>query len=149
MRGPCVVVPYITENGRSPVLEFLRELEQFDETAYANYLYAKDLLIEGGTDVGAPHWKWIGDGLGEVRWRSGKVRFRIYGSEETNRQIFLAHPTTKDYRTVDPGDKAIALKRQAEFRSSGYNQAQRQKLYDEKQNARNQQTTDARSSKRN
>ncbi len=138
MRGPCTLVPYITENGRSQVLEYLRDLERFDADSFAIYVYVKDLLILEGTDGQTTHWKRLGDGLGEVRWRNGKKRFRIYGSEESERRIFLAHAVEKDHRTFDNDDKAICLKRRAEFRSPTYSQERRQKLFAEKRNARNQ-----------
>lgn len=131
------------------MLEYLKRLERYDAESYAVYLYARDIVTAEGTDVGMPHWKWLGDGLGELRWRNGKKRFRIYCSEESEKRVFMAHPVEKDYRTFSNDDKAICLRRRAEFRSPKYKQDHRYKLFLENQNAGNRQATDSGSTKCN
>jgi hypothetical protein len=118
-------------------------MERFDPESYAIYLYAAGMVSRSGTAIGAPHWKWLGDGLGELRWRNGKTRFRLYGSEESGRRVLLAHPGIKDYRTFDNDDRDICLKRRSEFRSTDYDHQHRESLYLARKNARNRKGTDS------
>lgn len=132
MNGPCTLLAYFTATGRSPVLEYLADLERSNGDAYALWLYESDLIADLGTQVGAPHWKWLGDGLGEIRWRLGKTRYRVYCSEESEKRVVMLHPLEKKTETFENEDRKICLRRRADFRSADYNQKARRRLYEER-----------------
>jgi phage-related protein len=116
-------------------LEFLEELERFEPKNYAKWLYEKTLIQEHGTDIGPPHWKRLGDGLGEIRWRVGNVQMRIYASEERERSIVMLHGTRKKWWSFDNADKKNCEDRRQDFRSGAYDQKTRELLRKKKNNA--------------
>lgn len=128
MHGPCKLVPYITASGQSPVLKFLENLERYQPANYALFIYEKDLIEEFGTDIGAPHWKWLGDGLGEIRWRFGRTRMRIYCSEESQQRVVMLHGEPKKWAAFDRADRRQCLERRIDLRATGYDQKARELL---------------------
>ena len=123
------MVPFITASGQSDVLDFLFDLKRFNAKAYAKYLHTVALIEEHGTEIASSHWSFVGDGLGEIRWRHLKVRYRIYCSEETNNCVFQCVGTTKDYRAMENADRVKCLERRLEYRSPQYDQERRYYQY--------------------
>jgi hypothetical protein len=138
--GPCILIAYITSSGQSPLLDFLASLERSEPNCFAKWCYEQDLLQTHGTDIGMPHWKRLGGGLGEIRWRCGRTRLRIYCSEERDKRVVMYEGDKKKWMPFSNHDRDKCLSRQAEFRTQGYNQRQRLELYLSKQpgHARNQ-----------
>ncbi|CAN5139659.1 hypothetical protein BH09GEM1_BH09GEM1_19590 [soil metagenome] len=132
MKGPCTFIAYITAFGRSEVLEYLAELERLDAYAYAGWDHEAEMIGRHGTDIGAPHWGWLGDGLGEVRWRVGKTRHRVICSEESERRIVMLMPQDKKWKAFSPEARKTCLKRRTDFRSPEYNQSARRRLFDQR-----------------
>lgn len=134
LQGPCRLVPYITPSGQSPVLKFLEELERYQPENYALYLYEKGLIEEHGTDIGTPHWKWLGDQLGEIRWSFQRLRMRIYCSEEVQKRVVMLHGEPKKWRFFENDTRDLCLERRADFRSPTYDQRARELLRQQRKN---------------
>lgn len=75
------VIFYEDNRGRSPVGEFLDELQQRAETdKKAKQLFAKivlyiEVLEQSGTRAGIPFTKYIGDGIWELRPKDHRILF--------------------------------------------------------------------------
>ena len=125
-------MPYVAESGQSPVLKFLRELERYEPENYAYYLYEKELIEANGTDINHQHWKWVGDGLGEIRWKYKRKNMRIYCSEEIQQRVVMLHAEPKKWRTLKNEHRERCLERRADFRSPSYNQRERELLHEQR-----------------
>ncbi len=129
VKGPCNLMPYVSPTGRSPVLEFLAELRRTDNECYLRLRYTLDRLRELGTDLGTPHWVRLGRGLGEIRSRCRRMRFRIYCSEEADSTVVMYEAVKKMWRQFSDADRDLCEKRRAEFRSADYDQEARMYHY--------------------
>jgi len=122
-------VEYITESGQSPVLDFLFDLQRYEPYCYAKYLYVKDLLQQHGTIINSTHWTYVGGGYGEIRWRTGRKRMRVYCSEENPQAVVMYEGTIKKWMAMSNADKELARKRRQDYQSSTYDQEARHLRY--------------------
>ena len=128
MKGPCTLVAYINQNGNSPVLAYLAELERNEEESYIAFDNAKDAVEKYGTE-GHPHWKWLKEGFGEIRWHVGRKQPRIFCSEEQNGRLAMLDFDARKLHPFIPFHRAKCRERREEFRSLAYKQDERRKLY--------------------
>jgi phage-related protein len=100
---------YISPSGRPVIQEFIDALPK---PTRAKVFRQLDLLEIKGTDLGMPHSKALGDGLVELRVRSGRGtnEVRVFYVFAKGRRIFLVHGFIK--KTQETPDKELKLARQ-------------------------------------
>ena len=81
---------------------------------YAKALRTLDLLEQNGPDLGMPFSKPLGDGLFELRVRSGQ-EIRIFYVFHTHREIFLLHAFQKKTQQTPKNELEIARKRRGQL----------------------------------
>lgn len=120
MKGPCRFLAYITPQGRSPAQDFNDEIRGESSDCFARFVFTRGLLIEHGTDLGLPHWRPLGGGLGEIRWRCGKLRLRVYCSEEANQTVMMYEGDRKKWGAFPPETRALCNRRRQDVQSEDY-----------------------------
>lgn len=103
------IIFYISPNGRAVVQEFIGTLPR---PTHAKVLRQVDLLEMFGVDLGMPHSKALGDGLVELRVRSGRGtnEVRVFYVFAKARRIYLLHGFIK--KTQETPEKEIKIARQ-------------------------------------
>ncbi|SRR6266487_1405 len=103
------VIYYISSSGRPVVQEFIDDLPK---PTRAKVFRQLDLLEIKGTDLGMPHSKALGDGLVELRVRSGRGtnEVRVFYVFAKARRIYLLHGFIK--KSQETPDREIKLARQ-------------------------------------
>jgi hypothetical protein len=126
--GGWTLVPYVTDRGRCPIRDWLEDLRVRKPPAYDQLMTLHRPRIEahGPHLLGARYWVPLGDDLYEIRW-SG--RCRIYCSMESRRRIMMYMGVIKRWPKFDSTDRKTCIARRADFRSSDYDQEQREYLY--------------------
>ena len=77
---------YLTESNRSPVREFIDSL---DFKTQRKFFFVRNLLEEFGHKLPAPHAKYIGDGIFELRFRGQEGHIRaLYFFFQQDKAIF-------------------------------------------------------------
>jgi len=139
--GPWTLVPYINATGRSPVLKFLKELQQRDRPHFTQFSEViKPQLEKYGpfAETNGPYWKNLPDKLFEIKFQ----RYRIYCSVEHLRTIVLYEAVEKRWSKFRAADADKCANRRDDFRSAEYDQEQRGYLYrNQQQKKRNDGTT--------
>jgi hypothetical protein len=87
---------YQDEDGRAPVIEWLRELRREDRQAYAKCVDRINRLAEAGHELPRPEADYLPDGLYELRARRGHVNYRILYFFHGQQVAILAHGLTKE-----------------------------------------------------
>ena len=90
------VVFYQDENGRAPVIAWLRELRREDRKAYAKGIARIRRLAEAGHELRRPEADYLRDGIHELRARRGHINYRILYFFYGQNAAILAHALTKD-----------------------------------------------------
>ena len=115
---PTTLVLFFQElDGRAPVLEWLKELKRWDPDAFAKCTGGIARLRALGHELRRPVADYIGDGLYELRLRSGRVHYRILYAFHGRGVAVLVHGLTKQ-GVVPAQDIARALRRKRAFEAS-------------------------------
>jgi hypothetical protein len=109
------VIFFSDENGRVPVLEWLRDLGEENLKAWANCRARIALLTVFGHELRRPAADFLRDGIYELRAKQGHVQYRILYFFHGRNVAILAHSLTKEdaIPTIDI-DRALKRKRQFE-----------------------------------
>lgn len=111
------IVYYETEQGASPVFDFIGALELKARTKVANAL---DLLKEYGTKIGLPHAKKLsGSQLWELRIL-GSDSIRIFYVAIVDKNFLLLHGFQKKKQKTDKKEVKIAVERLKEYKSRSH-----------------------------
>ena len=108
------VIFFQDETGRAPVLEWLRELRQENERAWANCRARIALLSEFGYELRRPAADILRDGIYELRAKQGHVQYRLLYFFHGQNVAILAHCLTKE-DTIPTLDIERAKKRKRDF----------------------------------
>ena len=93
---PTEVLFYQDEDGRAPVVEWLRELHREDRRAYAKCVARIQRLAEAGHELRRPEADYLRDGIYELRIRRGHVNYRLLYFFHGRQVAILAHGLTKE-----------------------------------------------------
>jgi phage-related protein len=109
------IIFYITPSGQPVVQKFIDDLPK---PTRAKVLRQIDLLELMGTDLGMPHAKALGDGLVELRVRSGRGthEVRVFYAFAVRRQIYLLHAFVKKTQATPKRELDIARERQKQIK---------------------------------
>lgn len=107
-------VIYFSDNGKSPILNFLLKLSVKEQ---AKILREIDLLAKFGFSLGMPHIKRITgtDSLWELRIKHGSNNYRIFYFHFINNKFILLHAIRKTTQKTPIKDIKLALKRQVKY----------------------------------
>jgi len=105
------LVYYRTANGRSPVQEYL---EQLDLEAAARVRFDLDLLESFGLSLGAPYVRSIRGKLWELR-TTGHTQHRVLYFAASGRRLVLLHAFSKKTQKTPRSDIEIALRRMVDY----------------------------------
>lgn len=108
------VVFYIDESC-APALEFMRELKERDLAAFEQGVAMVNLLQELGHRLRRPAADILEDGIYELRWRKGKVQYRLLYFFHKQEFIVLAHGMQKEGQRVDKEDLRRAQQRRKKY----------------------------------
>ena len=115
---PTTLVLFFQElGGRAPVLEWLRELDRWNPEAFDKCTVGITRLRALGYELRRPAADYLGDGLYELRLRSGRVHYRILYFFHGRGVAVLVHGLTKE-GAVPEQDIARALRRKRAFEAS-------------------------------
>jgi phage-related protein len=102
---------YQEEEGACPVLEFLKD--ESAEVRRVAYQRLEQLKLRGHT-ARRPLVEYLGDGLYELRWHTGRVQYRILYFFHGQKAVVLAHALTKEDK-IPVADRNRALRRKSLF----------------------------------
>lgn len=105
------IVLYQEADGTCPVVAFFHEVAERVRTQARERLR---LLAERGHQLRRPHAAYLEDGIYELRWRTGKVQYRILYFFHDRTAAILAHALTKE-DVVPPADLNHAKLRKSNF----------------------------------
>ena len=108
------VVYYREADGAIPVLDWLKELRQANEKAFARCMVRVERLEEVGHELRRPEADFLRDGIYELRARQGRVQYRILYFFHGRDAAILAHSLTKEKEVPDV-DIERAIRRRAIF----------------------------------
>lgn len=92
-----VRVLYFQEpDGRSPVVDWLKELRRVDPGAFEKSVAVIDGLRQFGHRLRRPAAGTLRDGIHELRWRKGRVNYRLLYFFHGRGVAVLAHGLTKE-----------------------------------------------------
>lgn len=120
------VIFYEDERGRSPVKDFLDELQaKAKSNKEAKQLYKKfilyiEVLAKSGTRAGTPYTKHIGNGIWELRPKDHRVFF--FGWE--GNKLVLLHTFRKTTQKTPQQEVDKAIKEMADWNENGKNRLQ-------------------------
>jgi phage-related protein len=87
---------YMDEQGKAPVLEWLRQLYRTNRKAFANCVAKIRLLRSFGHELRRPHVDYLRDGIYELRAKERTVQYRILFFYHGRNAVILAHALTKE-----------------------------------------------------
>ena len=106
------VVFYRKQEGGSPVVEWLQELKETNEKAWANCRVRIEQLAASGHELRRPAADFLQDGIYELRAKQGHVQYRILYFFHGRNVAILAHSLTKEDEMPDVDiERAIARKK--------------------------------------
>ncbi len=111
---PATKVLFYSENGESPVFEWLCELQLQNPQAFSLGIDRIQELKYRGFELRRPTADFVRDGLYELRWKQGRVQYRILYFFHGKNVAILSHGLTKEQK-LDERDIKRALKRKALF----------------------------------
>lgn len=111
---PDTVVYLYAEDGRCPVLEWLRELDRTDPRAVNACIARIRLLRAFGHELRRPHADMLRDGISELRVRSGHVNYQLLYFFHGRDIAIVAHGLTKE-REVPKVDIERAIERRKRY----------------------------------
>lgn len=103
---------FLSDNGRSPVKDFIESLDAKSQARIARDL---DLLEEFGIKLGMPYARYLEKDLWELRIRYERNRYRIIYFLATGRIFIMLHGFSKKTGPVLRADIEIAKRRQGEY----------------------------------
>lgn len=111
---PEAAVYLYAEDGRCPVLDWLRELDRTDPRAVNACIARVRLLRAFGHELRRPHADMLRDGIHELRVRSGHVNYRLLYFFHGRDIAIVAHGLTKE-REVPKVDIERAIERRKRY----------------------------------
>ena len=105
---------FYEENGEAPALEWLIELRERDEKAYASCLAKIRMLAAFGHELRRPHADLLRDGIYELRAKRGRVNYRILYFFHGRDVAVLAGGLTKE-KKVPATEIERAIKRKKRY----------------------------------
>jgi len=90
------VVFYQEADGQAPVVEWLQELLENNERAWANCRARIELLARFGHELRRPATDYLRDGIYELRAKQGHVQYRLLYFFHGRQVAILAHALTKE-----------------------------------------------------
>ena len=103
---------YQSENGRSPVKEFVDELDAQSRAKVAKTL---NLLEEYGIALGMPYTKHLEKHLWELRIRQARNQYRVIYFLSTGQNFVMLHGFAKKTSAVSRADVETAKRRQDDY----------------------------------
>lgn len=99
-------------DGSAPVLEWLVELRETNEKAFAKCMVRIERLEEAGHELRRPEADILRDGIFELRARQGTVQYRILYFFHGKNAAVLAHALTKEDKVPHEDiDRALERKK--------------------------------------
>ena len=111
------VVFYQEADGQAPVVDWLAELLENNERAWANCRARIELLAQFGHELRRPAADYLRDGIYELRAKQGHVQYRLLYFFHGRQVAILAHGLTKEDE-VPKADIERSLKRKKLFESN-------------------------------
>lgn len=108
---------YQEVDGEAPVVNWLRELMETNEKAWAHCRARIELLAQFGHELRRPAADYLRDGIYELRAKQGYVQYRILYFFHQRQVAILAHSLTKE-DTIPVVDIERAIKRKKLFESN-------------------------------
>ena len=87
---------YRDADGEAPVVNWLRELMETNEKAWAHCRARIELLAQFGHELRRPAADYLRDGIYELRAKKGHVQYRILYFFHERKVAILAHSLTKE-----------------------------------------------------
>lgn len=106
------IIFYETENGKQPVMDFIRGL---DVKMAAKTFKMLELLAEKGPMVREPYSKLLEDGIFEVRVQVGSDISRVLYFFFVGKKIVLTNGFVKKTQKTPKSEKELAKKRRADY----------------------------------
>ncbi len=102
---------FISGDRTVTVLDWLRQLRQRDQRAYAKCVVRIQRLAQEGHALRRPEADYLRDGIYELRARQGRVNYRILYFFHGQNVVILAHGLTKEDEVPDAEiDRALRRK---------------------------------------
>ena len=112
---------YKDDDGKVPVVDWLKDLRRQDRKAHAYCVARIRLLAEMGHELRRPHADYLRDGVYELRSRSGRVNYRVLYFFHGRDVAVLAHGLTKEDKVPDADiERAIERKKRYERDPAGH-----------------------------
>ena len=103
---------YLTESGRNPVREALKELPKQERVEIGQTLR---LVQEEGPEIGRPYTEPVTREIGAVRVRIGRVRWRIFFFCRVGKRLVLVHMLAKKTEAIPRHDIELSERRRKEW----------------------------------
>jgi len=121
-------LPYVNPSGRSPVLDFLAELQEKHVKKRLQFdVLRQNLEAAGPFAVGGTYWEAVGDELYEMSW--GRCRIYCCLSKVSRKRVMMLLGVIKLWPKFRPGDRNLCLQYKADIESAAYDQEHRELLY--------------------
>ena len=104
-------------DGEAPVVNWLRELMDTNQKAWAHCRARIELLAQFGHELRRPAADYLQDGIYELRAKQGHVQYRILYFFHQRQVAILAHSLTKE-DTIAPVEIERAIQRKKRFESN-------------------------------
>jgi len=114
---PVRIVFFKDARGGLPVLEWIRTMRFRDPRLYSRAGFLIQQLAAEGYAMRRPYADYLGQGLYELRFRSGHVRFRILYFFHGREAVVLSSVLRKEER-IPPIELGRAVLRKREFESN-------------------------------
>jgi hypothetical protein len=111
------VVFYQEAAGQAPVVNWLQELLESNERAWANCRARIELLAQFGHELRRPAADYLRDGIYELRAKQGHVQYRLLYFFHGRQVAILAHSLTKEDEVPNTNIER-AIKRKTLFESN-------------------------------
>ncbi len=106
---------FVTDSGRSPVLEFL---ESLDQRAQRKFLFVRGLLEEFGHRLSLPYVKYIGNDIYELRFVGSEGNIRMLYFFFLAQTIIFVHGFVKKTNKIPTRELLVAKERRMEYINS-------------------------------
>ena len=103
---------YVEDNGRVPVREFLKTL---DQRTYARFLWSLEQLVQRNIHAGEPLVRHVEGKIWELREESNTNIYRVMYFFYTGRRIVLLHGFDKKTQKLPRRELELARSRLARF----------------------------------
>ena len=103
---------YLTESGRSPAQDFIKELDPKSRT---KFFFVKDLLEAYGHRLPEPYAKYIGNQIFELRFKGKEGAIRVLYFFFHHNQVIFTNGFVKKSNQTPMNEKEIAIQRRKKF----------------------------------